>query len=236
MWAHRITRNLRKLLPASVVCVIRRLGTAALTPLVFSWHTGHWRSCLSGKIVDRTGQILPWYTYPAIEFLRHQDFKAKHVLEWGAGYSTLWWAERAQRVMAFDDDPRWVQYLTPLLPPNASIQLVRGDIADLDRWLRGRYDVIIIDGLDRFRCAVKSLDLLAPDGAIVVDNAEGYWGPQGEYPIIDVFRAAGLARVDFYGHAPGVVLPHCTSVFFRDRCFLLTNPKPPVRSEVHCNT
>jgi hypothetical protein len=134
-----------------------------------------------------------------------------------------------------EDDPEWVQHLEKLVPSNASVRLIRGDVSDADQWLHGRYDVIVVDGLDRLLCAVKSLELLAPDGAIVLDNAEGYWGPQGEYPIIDFFRTEGLARVDFYGHAPGVILPHCTSIFFRDRCFLLMHAKPPVRSELDTN-
>jgi hypothetical protein len=75
-----------------------------------------------------------------------------------------------------------------------------------------RYDVIVIDGL--YRCEMTDIaqKLMAEDGMIICDNAEGY----GFY---EAFRNSGLSRVDFYGHAPGVVLPHATSIFFKPGSF-----------------
>jgi hypothetical protein len=42
------------------------------------------------------------------------------------------------------------------------------------------------------------------------------------------FRDSGLSRVDFYGNAPGVVLPHCTSIYFR--ATFVFDPSVPIRS------
>jgi hypothetical protein len=33
--------------------------------------------------------------------------------------------------------------------------------------------------------------------------------------------------VDFYGYAPGIVQPHCTSIFFKTFCFLFGDTNPP---------
>jgi hypothetical protein len=37
--------------------------------------------------------------------------------------------------------------------------------------------------------------------------------------------------VDFYGHAPGVILPHCTAVFFKGRAFVFGNDEVGIRVE-----
>jgi hypothetical protein len=79
----------------------------------------------------------------------------------------------------------------------------------------------VIDGFDRFKCAVRSLDHLKPGGAILLDNSDGYWGERGQYPILDLFRDNAFQRIDFFGFAPGVIRPHCTSLFFRGQSFLL---------------
>ncbi len=74
--------------------------------------------------------------------------------------------------------------------------------------------MIVIDGAMRRAMISIALEFLAPGGAIIFDNAEGY-GFVGEIAKRDV------QRVDFFGYAPGVWLPHCTSLVFREYCFLL---------------
>jgi hypothetical protein len=49
--------------------------------------------------VDRDGNPLPWYTYPAIEYLSQFDYGEKTIFEFGCGYSSLFWAERAAKVI-----------------------------------------------------------------------------------------------------------------------------------------
>ena len=41
--------------------------------------------------VDRDGNPLPWYTYPAIEYLSQFDYGEKTIFEFGCGYSSLFW-------------------------------------------------------------------------------------------------------------------------------------------------
>jgi len=38
-------------------------------------------------------------------------------------------------------------------------------------------------------------------------------------------------RVDFYGHAPGVLLTHTTSIFFKSETFIFNNQDYPRMSE-----
>lgn len=226
----RLTRLVRRALPSPVSQLAVAVGTAVWTPVAFSARSGHFRSALRRRAVDAAGRALPWYTYPAIEFLAHQDYAGRRVLEWGAGHSTVWWSARAASVLAFDSDPKWVERVRTAAPA-AAIHRVPDDLTGVDAHLGGGpFDVIVIDGLDRLRCAQRSPALLADGGAIVFDNSEGYWGPEGRYPVLDLLRSEGFQRVDFYGYAPGVFWPHCTSVFFRSRCFLFAGVTPPERA------
>jgi hypothetical protein len=178
---------------------------------------------LANRAVDSCGEPIPWYTYPSISFLSAKSFADRKVLEWGAGQSTLWWARKASLVIAIESDVEWYQRLRAIVPSNVALKLASSDVVEIAKELRDvRFDVIVVDGLDRFKCAVESLWLTSVDGAIILDNSEGYWGPSGEYPILELFRAAGFSRIDFYGPAPGVIKPHCTSLFFKGSCFLLS--------------
>ncbi|MBA2526457.1 MAG: class I SAM-dependent methyltransferase [Pyrinomonadaceae bacterium] len=184
-------------------------------------------SSLKSRALDRGGAALPWYTYPAIEFLSHKEFRDRSVLEFGAGQSTIWWGERAKRVVSFESDKAWHRFLEKQVPGNVSLILVESQLSAVDSIVGETFDVIVIDGLERYECASKALEFYKANGVIVLDNSDALWGREGEYPIIDLFRSNDFARIDFYGYSPGVILPACTSLFFKDRCFLLSGNENP---------
>lgn len=204
---------------------VRTLVTAFLTPVRWSLSSGHFRSSLVRRSMARDGSPVPWYTYPAIAFLAQRDFRDRDVLEFGGGQSTLWWARRARTVTVVEADPGWRAAIRERAPANTRVMDVpaagENEAATAIRSaLRQRglaYDVIVIDGELRRAMVPVALEFLAPGGALLFDNAEGY-GFVAEIGKHDV------ARVDFFGYAPGVWLPHCTSLVFRERCFLL-DPK-----------
>jgi hypothetical protein len=212
--------------------LLRRVGTAILTPLRFSWGSGHFRSSLEMLAVTRRGAPLPWYTYPCIAFLRQRDYAARAVLEFGAGQSTLWWAQRARHVVAFEGDPDWLARLQPRLPAHAAIHPAPADdavacVRQVERVLRdggsARFDVVVIDGLWRAELVGVAIGAVSADGVIVCDDAAGYGFQQA-------FQGRGFSRADFFGYAPGVLRPRCTSIFFRPGAFLFDdrNPIPEV--------
>jgi hypothetical protein len=206
------------------------VSTGILTPVVFSYHSGHFRSSLKSKAVDNSGKPLPWYTYPAIDFLRQKDMADKSVLEFGAGQSTLWWAERAKSIVSFESNRSWYCHLLGQVPAKVRFLWTDGSASNMQSEIsESKFDVIIVDGVNRLICAKMSISFLNESGAVIVDNSDCYWGPDGEYPIIEFFRTNGFSRVDFYGHAPGVILPSCTSLFFKDSCFLLSGSESPAK-------
>lgn len=213
---------------------LRTAGNAVLTPALFSYYTGHARSAWAGRAVDRRGGPLPWYTYPAIDLLAAKDLAARDVLEFGAGQSTMWWAGRARSIVSCEGDAGWYGELTSRVPGNASLHLTR-DLPTVLRLLEGRrFDVIVIDGpdvvgLERAVCAEYAPGWLREGGAIVLDNSDGAWSPDGRFVIMDRFRSLGYQRVDLYGWSPGNIASGCTSIFFRGACFLFAGEEDPVK-------
>ncbi len=216
-------KPLKRILPDSVGNFIRSVGTAVIGPVRFAYCSGYWRSAFKRAAVSKNGQALPWYTYPAIDFLKYRDYQDKLVLEFGGGQSTLWWADRAKQVVTLEGDKQWHDEIKQGMPSNVSLYHVSMDDknanvsevkARLKQQKNSAYDVIVIDGLYRFEMIEIALSYLNEGGIIVCDNAEGY----GFY---DGFKDSGLSRVDFFGNAPGTVLPHCTSLCFSGATFVM---------------
>ena len=212
----------RKVLPSWLYDPIRSIGTVIIGPIRFGWKTGYFLSAFKMAAVARDGKPLPWYTYPCLDFLRFRDFKGKTILEFGGGQSTLWWANRAKNVITLEGDREWYEKIKNTMPGNVQLHYVSMEsmdinVAQVKDVLKSKhystYDVIIIDGLYRYEMIAVALQLLAPNGIIVCDNSEGYDFCGG-------FKSSNLSRVDFFGNAPGVVLPHCTSIFFDSSSFV----------------
>jgi hypothetical protein len=235
MALHSLSAAAKRVLPRWIWSPARKLLTGLLTPIRFSLYTGHFRSSILSAAVDRHGNPIPWYTFPAIDFIDTKDFSSKLVLEFGSGQSTLWWAKRCKRVVSFESDPKWFAYVQSVLPDNAKLLLIADDLNGLQDHLQGsKFDVIVIDGLDRLKAAICSIELLESEGAILVDNSDVSWGAEAtkEYPILQLMRSSGFSRIDFYGYAPGVVMQHCTSLFFKGGSFIIRGDENVVRNKL----
>lgn len=235
MIERRLAGVLRRALSPRLWHPMRAVATAFVTPLRFSRATGHWRSSMTTTAMTAGGSPLPWYTYPAIDFLSQRDFTGKRVLEFGGGQSTLWWAQRAETVLTIEEDETWHRSLKQSVPANVDLRFVPADretrkVGEIQAILNAQnnlpFDVIVVDGHLRREAAALAFSFLAAGGALILDNAEGY----GFY---DVIRTRDCRHVDFYGFAPGVSRRHCTSLVYVGDCFLLNPEVPIVDIETH---
>jgi hypothetical protein len=220
-WVHDCFKPVKRVLPASVWRPIRSIATAFATPLQWSYRSGHFLSSFRGMAVDRRGAALPWYTYPAIDFLSLRDFAGKRVLEFGGGQSSSWWADRAESVTVIESDPEWAASISAKRPDIEVLASPTTDgIGPVESYLQGRtFDVVVIDGHMRGALVPLAFSLLNDGGAVIIDNADGY-GYQGQLAKI------ACQRVDFFGYAPGVSLPECTTIVWRTECFLFSPSAP----------
>lgn len=207
-----LRRIYRKALPTTIRSHIGAARGALRAACRFIVGYGFYNSLLSDAPVDRTGNDLPWYTYPAIEFLDQLDLSGRSVFEFGAGHSTVFWAKRANRVVAVEHNEEWYDHLSSLSilnRQNVTIQFRR----DLDEYARTildhheLFDVIVIDGSDRLGCARVSPERLKPGGLIVLDNSDSY------LEVAQLLRNQGRVQIDFAGFGPQNLVAWRTSVF-----------------------
>lgn len=183
------------------------------------------RSMLAARPVAADGAPLPWFTYPAIEYLGQFDFSSKKVFEYGAGNSSLFWARRAATVVAVESDERWYRHVAAAKPANLTLHLApaRDDyVGAIDRG-DGPFDVIVIDGRWRNACARVCASHIRDGGLIILDNAD-----RG-YAAADELRRLGFFRIDFNGFSPINGYASTTSVFIKAATDLQANfaaPRP----------
>jgi predicted O-methyltransferase YrrM len=145
---------------------------------------------------------LPWISYRAIRVLNRLLHPSWCVLEFGSGMSTLWLARRCAFLHSIEDDPIWYRTVQEALSirglSNVHHELRTPDrYSDLSDHAPASYDFILIDGSQRARCLVASLEKLKPRGWIYIDNIDHRQGDVGrerqhiEAFIVDLVKARG---------------------------------------------
>jgi hypothetical protein len=179
---------------------------------------GHLKSSIRRSSVMADSQPVPWYTYPAIEYVRQLDFRDASVFEYGSGNSTLYWASVAKRVISVEDDDAWYAHMGAQLPPNAELILeadLMGYVDVIERFGR-EFDIIVVDGParggTRLKCSRAVMAHLRPGGMVILDNSD--WLPESAR----VLRESGLIQVDMTGFAP-ISGRTQTTTFFLHRDF-----------------
>ena len=185
---------------------------------VLNFDYGYLRSVAVEKPLDSDGEPYPWYTYPAVEYLKQLDFSDKTVFEYGCGHSTLFWAARAARVVSVEHNAGWYDLVKGKLPANCTLvhepesDAYAAAIAKFD----AQFDVIVVDGLvtgrTRIKCARAAIPYLRDGGMIILDNSD--WLPETARHL----REAGLIEIDMTGFAP-INDYTCTTSFFLHRAF-----------------
>ena len=166
--------------------------------------------------VDRDGNPIPWYTYPAIEYLSQFDYGTKKIFEFGCGNSSLFWANRAQSVTSIEDNLKWFEkWQQEFHHENLDIrwrdegEIYENAIFEDDTL----YDVIVVDGKRRAECAAAAVQKMAPNGMIILDDSDRINTSQEYVKAVENLRKADLIQVDFYGFCPMNCYTKTTSLF-----------------------
>jgi hypothetical protein len=195
----------------TVMHYLRMAGSRQVAWLLdtFEGKYGHLASNRARLPVSSAKEPLPWYTYPAIEYLSQLDFSTKDVFEFGSGNGSRFWAARAKSVMSVEHNPEW--YVTVKKEQRANqtillqedLEMYAASIGTLGR----KFDIIVVDGANRFQCAKNSIRQLATGGMLILDNSD--WHPR----TAGLLREAGLIEVDFIGFGPVNNYTWTTSLF-----------------------
>ena len=102
------------------------------------------------------------------------------------------------------------------LPSNAELILKQVENYEYSKEVSAegeRYDIIIIDGVDRNNCVYESVNALTEKGVIIFDNSE-----RSDYiESINFLLSNGFRRIDFWGMCPVTPINSCTSVFYKEK-------------------
>jgi len=165
--------------------------------------------------VDCNNKPLPWMPYPFIDFIVTRLDSNMNILEFGSGNSTLFFSARVKHVTAVEHDVDWFKTIQTRMPSNVSINYVNLD--DGDKYCNFAntgncvFDIIIVDGRKRLSCIINSINALAEDGVLILDDSEREKYTECKQYLINL----GFKEIDFWGLAPGQTYKKCTSVFYR---------------------
>jgi hypothetical protein len=170
---------------------------------------GHAKSREKKQCLNKTEHPLPWFTYPAIEYLQQLNLKDKVILEWGTGNSSLFFSERAETICSIEHNLDWHHKILSLNIFNQNLQYrEEAKYVEAIKDFHQRFDIIVIDGILREKCAAISLEYIKDDGLIILDNSDR--DPQ----IAEYFRENNLIEVDMHGFGPINDYTWTTSFFF----------------------
>ncbi len=132
----------------------------------------------------------PWFTSQANAILSSRLQKTHSGLEWGSGRSTLWFAKRVAGLTSVEHDPIWYQKTLSSLKDNniTNVNYLLYETKDdkqndkhfsyisvVDKFHDNSLDFIVVDGVFRDECALRSLDKLKPGGLIIIDNINRFF-------------------------------------------------------------
>lgn len=155
---------------------------------------------------------LPWLPFELIEDLRQRLGPGSSVFEFGGGGSTLFFLDCGARVITVEHDAAWMARLEELAAPHAWHGRLR-TLDDTDAYVSSiaehpddTFDVVVVDGRERARCAMAALEKVRPGGWLVFDDVD-----RERYA--DALKALPWPRRDYVGFAPAKPSLAFTAVF-----------------------
>lgn len=173
--------------------------------------------------VDENGEVNPWLAMCVIELLKEKVTKEHCVFEWGAGNSTVFWANRAKSVVSVEIDESWCELVREKTGDNSIIKYIdyRNNPQGFSNAILEEeilFDIILIDGLyDRDLCAEAAVKRIKENGVIIVDNTdvEEYKGA------VQFLEKQGFYHLKLTGLLYGWTGHNCTtSLFYKKENFM----------------
>lgn len=179
-------------------------------------------SLLNGMSLDDNFSPIPWFCYPAINFLEKTIKENQIIFEFGCGMSTLYFIKKNLKVFSLETSEIWYNIIkSKIVEPSfkkneAKIFLVENpfnsnNYEEFIKNLDLKFDIILIDSIKRFKCAINSIDRINKDGIIILDDSER----KNYNKIFNFFNEKEFKNKTFSGIAPGQLKIKNTTFFYR---------------------
>lgn len=169
--------------------------------------------------------IYPWFSFPSLDYLNKHISPDMHVLEFGCGCSTIWWAQRVSRVTSIERSTYWISEVSQALSRHAMVNVelvpffefagtteeeIQSGVEPItlapivQRYISTGlentelYDVVVIDDVFRNEAAAAAISRLKPGGMLVLDDSE-----RPRYsPTFDLLKRMDWSFASFHGATP----------------------------------
>jgi hypothetical protein len=157
----------------------------------------HWTfeylwSRLADKIHRRLHPDEPWLTPAVVQTLDDYLTKQMSGLEFGSGRSTAWFARRLGRLTSIEHSVKWYFRVNNILNKSNIqnvIMILRDNSPDnsysdsINQFRDESLNFVLVDGIDRAKCALFSLPKLMPGGILVIDDVHRYLPSESRSPL-----------------------------------------------------
>jgi hypothetical protein len=157
----------------------------------------HWTfeylwSRLADKIHRRLHPDEPWLTPAVVQTLDDYLTKQMSGLEFGSGRSTAWFARRLGRLTSIEHSVKWYVRVNNILNKSNIqnvIMILRDNSPDnsysdsINQFRDESLNFVLVDGIDRAKCALFSLPKLMPGGILVIDDVHRYLPSESHSPL-----------------------------------------------------
>ena len=174
---------------------------------------GQYRTAQDRECFDSAGTEIPWYTYPAIEYIKNHDLRSLNILEYGSGNSSIFYLSRGAAVTSVEDNYSWYEKISrdsEILGHNYVFADLQNDYVDRPEVLDA--DIVAIDGSWRTESVAfvmsKILSGESVPSWVIFDNSDRY-----PISIRKLDEELGWPRVDFCGFGPINAYTWVTSIY-----------------------
>jgi len=134
---------------------------------------------------ERSKVLFPWYSKPFLDFLKTLETSNWDVFEYGAGFSTLWYAVNCKSITSVENDQSWStgvsSYIKSVGLDNANVMYEPGGPNIFEEGENSSYvmsiyktdqlyDVVVVDGVHRNTCVKHAIKKIKPGGMLIFDN------------------------------------------------------------------
>lgn len=184
--------------------------------------TGFIRSHQLIEPVNADLKAIPWMNYAFVELLDERLNKDLRMFEYGAGFSSLYFAERVKEVVSIEYDKAWEEKLRDLLKHCTNHKLIVESVGDAyinaAKSENSLFDLILVDGRERVACFESGIAALTKQGVIILDDSD-----REEYQsAFEIAKRQGFRHLRISGLKPFSFLREESTIFYRDlNCFNL---------------